>query len=94
MSHSAQGDGDDDANGIVWTDPSSGVKFVVDKRTGHSYPPTLLTREFDKNKAHAVNPPRKTIVIADPCDREREPPQWMLDALKVSTMCAGQRLET
>jgi len=73
---------DDDDNGIVWIDPNSGVTFVVDKRTGHSYPHTTLSREFDGDSAQAVHLTRRTIAVTNSGDCEEEPPQWILDALK------------
>jgi len=93
ISSSVQGD-EDDGNGVVRTDPSSGVTFLVDKRTVQSHPSTLLTREFDEGSAQAIAPTRRTIAVPDSGDREGEPPSWILDALKVSIACAGHRLKT
>jgi hypothetical protein len=95
ISSSFQVDDDDgDENGVVRTDPSSAVRFLVDKRTDQSYPCTLLSQESDEGSAHAIIPTRRTIAVPDSGDREDEPPSWILDALKVGIACAGQRLET
>jgi hypothetical protein len=93
ISSSVQVD-DDDENGVVRTDPSSGVTFLLDKRTDQSYPGTLLSRESDEGNAQAIIPTRRTIAVPDSGDREDEPPSWILDALKVGIACAGQHLET
>ena len=86
-SPSAQGD-DNDENGVVRTNPSSGVAFVLDKRTDQS------SREFGEDSAQTIGPTRRTITITDSGDREDEPPSWILDALKVSIACAGRCLGT
>ncbi|KAF8505939.1 hypothetical protein F5888DRAFT_1604331 [Russula emetica] len=75
-------DDDDDENGVVRTDPSSGVTFLVEKRTDQSYPCTLLSQESDEGSAQAIIPTRRTIAVPDSGDREDEPPSWILDALK------------
>jgi hypothetical protein len=93
ISSSVQVD-DDDESGVVRTDPSSGVTFLVDKRADQSYPCTLLSQESDEGNAQAIIPTRRTIAVPDSGDREDEPPSWILDALKVGIACAGQRLET
>jgi hypothetical protein len=93
ISSSVQVD-DDDEDGVVRTDPSSGVTFLVDKRADQSYPCTLLSQESDEGNAQAIIPTRRTIAVPDSGDREDEPPSWILDALKVGIACAGQRLET
>jgi hypothetical protein len=85
---------DDDENGFVKTDPSSGVTFLLDKKADQSYPCTLLSPESDEGNAQAIIPTRRTIAVPDSGDREDEPPSWILDALKVSIACAGLRLET
>ena len=84
MSFFAQGD-DDDENEFVWIDPRSGIAFVIDKRTGHSHPRTPLGRDSDEDNTQAISSTRRTIAFPDPGDRAAEPPQWILDALKVST---------
>jgi len=91
ISFSAQNDDDDNDNGIVWINPNSGVTFVVDKRTGHSYPRTPLSREFDEDNAQAIHLTRRTIAVTDSGDCEEGPPQWIVDALKVGTAPAGLR---
>ena len=93
ISSSVQVD-DDDENGVVRTDPSSGLTSLVDKRTDQSHPCTLLSQESDEGNAQATIPTRRTIAVPDSGDREDEPPSWILDALKVGVACAGQRLET
>ena len=85
---------DDDENGVIKTNPDSGVTFLFDKRTDQSYPCTLLGQESDEVSAQAIIPIRRTIAVPDPVDREDELPSWILDALKVGVACAGQRLET
>ena len=92
ISSSVQVD-DDDGNGVVRTDPGSGVAFLVDKRTDRSYPCTLSRQESDEGNAQAIIHTRRTIV-PDSGDQEDEPPSWILDALKVGIACAGQHLET
>jgi len=92
-SSSAQGDVDDE-NGVVKTDPSSGIPFVLDQRTGQSYHCTSLSRELDEDSTQTICPTRRTIAVPDSGDREGEPPSWILDALKVGIACAGRRLET
>lgn len=90
----AQGHDNDDENEIAWIDPSSGTTFLVDRRTGHSYPRTPLSRESDEDNTQAISFTRRTIAFADTGDRCGEPPQWIRDALKVSTAHVGLRLET
>ena len=75
-------------------DPSSGTTFLVDRRTGHSYPRTPLSRESDEDNIQAISSTRRTIAFADTGDRGGEPPQWIRDALKVGTAHVGLRLET
>ena len=93
VSFSVQAVGDD-GNEVVRTDPSSGITCLVDKRTNHLYPCTLLSQESDEGSARAIIPTRRTIAVPDSGDREDEPPSWILDALKVGIACAGRRLET
>ena len=85
---------DDKENGVVRIDPSSGVTFLVDEGTDQPYSCTLSNQESDEGSAQAIIPTRRTIAVPDSGDRENEPPSWILDALKVSVACAGQRLET
>jgi|SRR6267142_246841 len=92
MSFFAQGD-DNDENENVWIDPSSGITFSIDKRTGHSHPRTPLSRDPDEDNAQAICPTRRTIAYTDPGDRVGEPPQWILNALKVRTTCADSILK-
>jgi hypothetical protein len=80
---------DNDENGVVGTDPSSGVTFLVDKRMDRSYPCTLSRHESDEGNVQAIIPTRRTIAVPDSGDREDEPPSWILDALKVGIACAG-----
>ena len=96
ISFTIQDRDDDGENDIAWTDPSSGVTFLVDKRTGHSYPRTSLSRRVDEDNAQAVNSARRTIASANSGDNEVQAPQWILDALKVGTGCAesNQPLKT
>jgi hypothetical protein len=89
----AQGD-DDDENGVVRTDPSSSVAFILDKRPDQLYPCTSSSQEFDEDSAQTISTTRRTITVPDSDDREAEPPSWILDALKVGIACVGQRLET
>jgi len=93
ISSSVQVD-DDDEYGFVKTDPSSGVAFLLDKKTDQSYPCTLLSQESDEGNAQAIIPTRRTIAVPDSGDWEDEPPSWILDALKVGIVCAEQHLET
>lgn len=83
--------GDDDEKGLARTNPSSNVTFVLDKRTDQSF---LSIPEFDKDSAQTTSLTRRTIAVPDSGDQEGEPPPWILDALKVGIVCAGQRLET
>jgi hypothetical protein len=93
ISSSVQVDHDDE-NGVVRTDTSSGVTFLVDKRTDQSYPCALSSQESDEGGAQAIVSTRRIIAVPGPSDQEDEPPSWILDALKVGIACAGQRLET
>ena len=93
LSFSAQGDDSDDEHEIVWIDPNSGATFLVDKRTGHSRPRVPLSLESDEENAQAIGSTRRTIAFAPPKDRVGEPPQWILDALKVGTMRADSNLQ-
>jgi DNA mismatch repair protein MLH3 len=79
---------DDDENDITWTDPNTNVTFLIDKRTGHSYPRASLRRGVDEEDTGTVNSARRTIASADSGDKEGQAPQWILDALKVGTRCA------
>ena len=89
VSSSVQVD-DDDENGVVRTDPSSGVTFPIDK----PYHCTLLSQESNEGNTQAIVPTRRTMAVPDSADQEDEPPSWILDALKVGIGHAGQRLET
>jgi hypothetical protein len=86
--------GDNDENGVVGTDPSSGVTFLADKRTDQPHLCTLLGQESHEGSTQAIVPTRRTIAVPDSGDRVDEPPSWILNALKVGTACARQRLET
>jgi hypothetical protein len=83
--------GDDDENGLARTNPSSGVTFMFDKRTDQSF---LSIPEVDEDSAQSTGLTRRTIAVPDSSDQEGEPPPWILEALKVSIVCAGRRLET
>ncbi|KAI0303906.1 hypothetical protein BC826DRAFT_980327 [Russula brevipes] len=72
-------DDDNDDDGVVWIDPHSGITFIVDRRTGHSYP---RTARRDADTAQTVDHTRRTLTVADYGDFEGEPPQWILDALE------------
>jgi hypothetical protein len=85
---------EDDENGVVKTNPNSGVTFPFDNRMDQSYPCTLSSLESDEVSAQAIIPTRRTITVPGSVDREDEPPSWILDALKVGIECSGQRLET
>jgi hypothetical protein len=91
ISSSVQAD-DNDENGVVMTDPSSGLTFLVDK-TYQSYPCTSLSQESDEGIAQAIVPTRRTIAVSDSGDREDEPPSWIFDALKVGIEYVGQCLK-
>jgi DNA mismatch repair protein MLH3 len=78
----------DDENDIAWTDPNSSITFLIDKRTGHSYPSASLRRGVDEDNTRFVNSARRTLASANSRDNERQAPQWILDALKVGTRCA------
>jgi DNA mismatch repair protein MLH3 len=73
---------DDDENGVVRTDPSSSVAFILDKRPDQLYPCTSSSQEFDEDSAQTISTTRRTITVPDSDDREAEPPSWILDALK------------
>ena len=92
ISSSVQAD-DDEENGVVRTDPSSGLTFLVDKKSCQSYPCTSLSQESDEGIAQAIIPTRRTIAVSDSGDREDEPPSWILDALKVGIEYVGQCLK-
>ena len=81
---------DDDENGVIRTDPSSGVTFPIDK----PYHCTLLNQESNEGNAQAIVPTRRTMAVPDSANQEDEPPSWILDALKVGIVHAGQRLGT
>ena len=85
---------DKDENGVVKTNSSDGVTFLIDKRTDRSYSCTLLSQESDEGSAQVIIPTRRTIAVPDSADQEDEPPSWILDALEVGIVCAGQRHET
>jgi hypothetical protein len=53
---------------------------------GHFDPGTPLSRDSDEDKVQAMSSTRRTIAFTEPRDRMEESPQWILDALKVSTM--------
>ena len=93
ISSSAQADDDDDENGVVRTDPSSGLTFLVDKKSYQSYPCTSSSQESDEGIAQAIIPTRRTIAVSDSGDREDEPPSWILDALKVGIEYIGRCLK-
>src|SRR5579863_2660631 len=92
MSFFAQGD-DNDENEIVWIDPSSGITFFIDKRTGHSHPRTPLSRDSDEDNPQPISSTRRTIAYTDPGESAGEHPQWILDALKVGTTRADNTLK-
>ncbi|KAI0306999.1 hypothetical protein B0F90DRAFT_1622599 [Multifurca ochricompacta] len=69
---------------ITWADPDSSVTFVVDKRTGHSYPRTSSSCAVYESNTQVVNLARRTSTVADFCNNEGEAPQWILDALQVA----------
>jgi hypothetical protein len=92
MSSFAQ-DGGNDEKEIVWIDPSSHITFLIDKRTGHSHPRTPLSRDSDEDNAQEMCSARRTIACTEPEDRVGEPPQWILNALKVRTTPADSILK-
>jgi hypothetical protein len=53
---------------------------------GHSHPRTPLSRDSNEDNVQAMSSTRRTITFTEPGDRVGESPQWILDALKVSTM--------
>ena len=80
-------DRDDDENDVVWTDPTSSVTFLIDKRTGHSYPRTSLWPSLGEDKTRTMNTVRRTIDSANSGNNEGQAPQWILDALEVGVGC-------
>ncbi|KAI0053776.1 hypothetical protein FA95DRAFT_1480918 [Auriscalpium vulgare] len=75
---------------LIWTDPKTGVTYLVDTRTGNSYPRNPMHRVLDDEDGEA-RPNRRTIVDPDwlkdtkasrPAADKEPTPQWILDALQ------------
>ena len=71
------GDADGD---IVWTDPATGETFIVDGRTGNSYPQHAPGPMSIDTTAIPVGGPRRTL-DACPSSATAEPPAWITEAL-------------
>ncbi|KAF8265139.1 hypothetical protein EI94DRAFT_1590032 [Lactarius quietus] len=87
---------DDHTNGNTWTDLNPTATFITETSTRHSCPSTLLSREGDDEDTSqaALKLSRITIAAATTADDKGEAPQWMVDALKVSSVHATVSLGT
>lgn len=72
----------------MWTDPQTGMKFVVDSRTGNSRPlntgsghseTTSEDKEFVDNPRRTLN----TLLSSKKGSAQEDAPQWIRNALEV-----------
>ncbi|KAI0311741.1 hypothetical protein OF83DRAFT_1068318 [Amylostereum chailletii] len=77
---------------IEWTDPQTGVSYIIDTRTGNSYQRDAqrYIEERDGEEAPSSGPSRRTLVdtrwlrkAKDPSNTG-PPPQWLVNALQVN----------
>ncbi|RPD66940.1 hypothetical protein L226DRAFT_529339 [Lentinus tigrinus ALCF2SS1-7] len=76
--------GNDDASDILWTDPATGETFVIDPRTGNSYPqvaPAGPTQ--DDTSAQPVARSRRSLGTLGR-GSARDAPAWMTEALQAN----------
>ena len=80
--HAADGGNDQD---ILWTDPYSGTTFVLDQRTGNSYPVNEDRNEDNPEQDNCASTSRRTLDGFVTRNRKpQSPPAWITQALGVS----------
>ncbi|KAG6861552.1 hypothetical protein C0995_014848 [Termitomyces sp. Mi166 len=76
---------DDQVQQITWTDPRTGETFIVDPRTGNSYPSTEpRPEEADLAGASRDRCPRRTIPCCTNKTDQVGPPEWLQKALQAN----------
>lgn len=66
---------------VTWTDPRTGIKYIVDRRTGNSYPYGSHPNEKgDQDETPHALQTRRTI---QPTDDPFDTPDWIRTALDV-----------
>ncbi|OSD04616.1 hypothetical protein PYCCODRAFT_1386837 [Trametes coccinea BRFM310] len=77
-------DKDNDTAHVLWTDPSTGERYIVDTRTGNSYPELAPpTQDAEGPSAVAAVRARKTLgaPLLPPTPGTNEVPAWIAEAL-------------
>ncbi|KAI9000797.1 hypothetical protein BD414DRAFT_406416 [Trametes punicea] len=76
---------EDDVPDALWTDPTTGEKYIVDTRTGNSYPQLALPAEEVEDSCAAPGP-RTRMTVGGHASRfvPNRVPQWISEALKAN----------
>ncbi|KAI0375882.1 hypothetical protein BV20DRAFT_1008769 [Pilatotrama ljubarskyi] len=75
----------EDTSGILWTDPATGQRFIIDGRTGNSYPQFAPTAGHVQDTVVAPTPRTRMTLPAHPSTSVPEnAPAWMADALRAN----------
>ncbi|RDX53868.1 hypothetical protein OH76DRAFT_1462114 [Lentinus brumalis] len=76
--------GTQDASDILWTDPATRETFIIDARTGNSYPQSAPAAPIQHDtSAQPATRARMSLGILGP-GAAMEPPAWMTEALKAN----------
>lgn len=73
---------------IQWRDPSTGVRYLIDSRTGNSYPADDGHRHDDEDPEERALLRRRTLAPGKARGPAviNETPAWLTEALKVCTL--------
>lgn len=64
----------------MWTDPTTGVSFSLDRRTGNSYP---VDTPGSSNRADGRRTLSRDIMSSETVEPEEDTPSWIQQALGV-----------
>ncbi|KAI0772145.1 hypothetical protein BD413DRAFT_678644, partial [Trametes elegans] len=80
--------GADDATDILWTDPATGERFIIDARTGNSYPQHAPARPRPGDNAAGTAPAGARMILGTSATtsarRRRDAPAWIAAALQAN----------
>ncbi|KAI0353061.1 hypothetical protein OH77DRAFT_1554698 [Trametes cingulata] len=74
-----------DVSDILWTDPATGERFIIDARTGNSYPQLAPTTAFAQDTTAVPAPRARMTLAARPSSSMPvHAPAWMAEALQAN----------
>ncbi|KAI0660771.1 hypothetical protein C8Q70DRAFT_972342 [Cubamyces menziesii] len=75
----------EDVPDILWTDPATGERFVIDARTGNSYPQSMPPHPLEENHpGRSVARGRMTLGTLSSSSAPTNAPQWIAEALSAN----------